>query len=793
MKLRLSILVGLTFLLGYVTRAQVAVDNTLSVQQLVEDYFMGEGIEVANITINGDPAETVNNQTGLYTGPSNVIDFDKGIVLATGYAKTVVEGGFAQPLTNPVYNDPDLMAMSNQYIHDAIIIEFDFLATSDSIKFNYVFASKEYPSYTCTNYNDAFGFFLSGPGIEGPFMNNAKNIALIPGTEIPVAINTVNGGVPTGSGQASICFNANPDWVEHSQYFVNNNPSPAGEVKFPGMTQTFTALSAVQCGEWYHIKLAIGDAIDDGYDSGVFLEAGSFSSYGEVYLSVIPHIGGNPVVNPPYDTVLIAGCSEAYIELTRPNGLASDSVFIMFGGTAIQEDPNNPIPGADYLLGDLDTLFYLPEGVDTIGFTITTLWDGIPDEGEYITISIHFRDGCGAQKIASATIYMIDPYKMSSESETVVVTCPADKVLVTAQGLDGIEPYRYDWGDYGYGEDLSEVSVDVLPGDSTYYQVSISDVCGFEHKLDSALVLNNIPDRLQAVINPFADPECPNEPVNMHASIRDGNGEYTIIWEDGKGSGYPKDEDITIANINNSINFTPDPDDFTFDLPVYLTVMDTCGTIVRDTVHVNYPFIEPLIASFNPLNEHCPSKPIALKANVKNGSGDFEYYWGISKGKGKFVEGADKTASQIYAIPAAGENEYTLSVSDNCGRAGTDYQYTMDNELLRSGSSIYIDTLNVIKLDNIMNVITPNGDYRNDYFAIEGIDRFEDSRLEVYDRWGRIIFSRDNYPAGEMKATKPEGAFDADGFEDGTYFYVINVNSGECVQTGVIEVLRGNN
>ena len=790
MKLRLFIFFAIAIFSGGMAQAQVTVNNTMSVQQLVEDYLIGEGVQVDNITINGQGPAYVNNQVGLYNGPSNVVGFDQGVVMVTGDASTV-EGGWGGTLTNPVQNDPDLMSISGQSINDAIIIEFDFLATNDSIKFNYVFASKEYPSFTCSQFNDAFGFFLSGPGISGPYSNNSKNIALIPGTDTPVAINTVNSGVPSGGYDAATCAAANPDWIEHSQYFVNNANEPQGDVQFPGMTQTFTAMAAVQCGQWYHIKLAIGDAMDTGYDSGVFLEAGSFAAFGDVFLSVVPQIGGNAVTNPLYDSVLVAGCSEAYIELTRPPGMAIDSIFVEFGGTAIQEDPNDPIPGADYLLGDNDTLFFFPEGVDTIGFTITTIWDGIPDENEYITISIFYTDGCDSLKSVSDTIYIVDPYFLSSSTITpVILTCPADKVLISAQGLDGIDPYIYDWGDYGLGDELTEVYVDV-PADSAYYQVSISDVCAFESKLDSVLVINNIPDPLLAVIDPFSDPECSNEPIDLHASIQDGNGEYNIIWEDGKSGSYLSQENITVSGINKTVLFMPEPVGFTESLPVYLTVIDTCGTVVRDTIYINYPFIEPLKAGFNPLIDHCPTEPIVLNASVQNGQSDFVYGWAISRGA--FGDGADPTADRIHVVPAAGMNEYTLSVSDYCGRMGTDYQYIIgEGDLFRSGFDIYKDSLRVIKLDNIMNVITPNGDNKNDYFMVEGVHEFEDSRLEVYDRWGRMIYSTDNYRAG-LENGKPDDVFDADGFADGTYFYVINVNSGECVQSGTIEVLRGNN
>lgn len=795
MKFKLPIFFFAALLFHVVAYGQINVNNTLTVKQLVEDYLLGEGVEVQNITINGQPEGTVNTQAGLFTGSSNVVEFDTAIVMVTANAKIIT--GSSGSTTYPIQNDPDLMAISGQNINDAIIIEFDFRAISDSIKFNYVFASKEYPSYTCSSFNDAFGFFVSGPGINGPYQNNAINIALIPDTDVPVAINTVNSGVSSVTGNEYNCEDANPDWVEHSQYFVNNSSQPSGEVQFPGMTVTFTAMAGgLHCGEWYHIKLAIGDAVDSLLDSGVFLEAGSFVAFGTVNLNVAPQIGGSASTNPLYDSVLVAGCSELYIELVRPTGAITDSIRVEFGGTAIQQDLDNPIVGADYILGENDTLFFFPEGVDTISFNIQTIWDGIPDEEEYIIITIHYQDGCGDWKEASETIHLVDPYFLDMDVNEYTLICPTDQVEVSAQGLNGVEPYTYDWGDFGFGEEMDLAWVDVYDQDSTYYKVSISDVCGFETYSDSVLVINNIPEPLSVSVDPFNQPDCANEYIELSATIQNGNpdeeGNYNIVWGDGKGKSYSINENVHVYDINQIVLLNEEPNNFTEVLPVFITVIDTCGTMVADTVFINFPFIEPLSVSFNLPQEHCPTEPLVVNSNVKNGFDEFSYLWTATHGG--FGEGADPTSDFIHVVPKPGMNYFGLTVSDYCGRMGYDYLYQDENgDFLKSGFDSYEDSLKVISLDKIMNIITPNGDGKNDYFVLEGIHEFDDAKVEIYDRWGKTVYKTDNYRAGDPNKPKPDDVFDGKNLEDGTYYYVIKVADGQCVESGYLELLGGRN
>ena len=161
---------------------------------------------------------------------------------------------------------------------DACKIEFDCIPMGDTLLLNYSFASEEYPNYTCTTVNDAFGLFLSGPGIQGPFSNGAVNIATVPETDVPISINTVNAGSPSQSTTEFYCSEADPNWQANSVYFIDNVDGQTGA--YDGMTVNLTAMAVVQSGETYHFKIAVADGGDHVFDSGVFLEAFSFRSTG---------------------------------------------------------------------------------------------------------------------------------------------------------------------------------------------------------------------------------------------------------------------------------------------------------------------------------------------------------------------------------------------------------------------------------------------------------------------------------------------------------------------------------
>lgn len=289
-----SLLIAITSLIACSLKAQLVVDrsgNNGNPDSLLNNILITGGAWTSPVTFSGDVT-----QIGYFNSTASNIGLSEGVIMATGDINVAIGSpgnftGSAGNITTSTAADPDLTILTGgTALNDVAVFEFDIKPGAETIEFRYVFASEEYNEYTCSNFNDVFGFFISGPGISGPFTGGAVNIAQVPGKNIPVMINTVNNGV-SSLGTATNCSNIDPDWTANSVYFVDNelNTDPTG-VEYDGFTIPLTAkISGLQCGAVYHIKLAVADAFDSSFDSAVLLEAGSF----ETVVILEPEIGAD--------------------------------------------------------------------------------------------------------------------------------------------------------------------------------------------------------------------------------------------------------------------------------------------------------------------------------------------------------------------------------------------------------------------------------------------------------------------------------------------------------------------
>jgi len=236
---------------------QLVVTQTTSDANQLRDALLGD-----DITAVGDAAYIGGEDSaGLFEGGKHIIGIDSGILLTTGLANTAEGTNASDGSTGVSSNegDLDLDDEFGETTFDSTVLEFDFELDSDSLYFNFVFASEEYNEYVNTAYNDVFAFFLNG-----------ENIALVPGTTDPVSIDTINGGNPLGAG------------AQNTHLYLNNDPSDNGEylreIGYDGFTRVLTAVKTGLTPGQHRIKLAISDVGDSALDSAVFIQAGSFSS-----------------------------------------------------------------------------------------------------------------------------------------------------------------------------------------------------------------------------------------------------------------------------------------------------------------------------------------------------------------------------------------------------------------------------------------------------------------------------------------------------------------------------------
>ena len=171
--------------------AQLVISNTLNPQQLVQNVLVGGGVTTSAWSYTGGA-----NSKGTFTnGAMTNLGLNSGIVLSTGTASLIDNpASYFMSLDLGLAGDAQLNAINNgTTTHDASILEFDFVPLSDTVKFRYVFGSEEYPNWVCSQYQDIFAFFVSGPNPAGGNYTN-YNIAQIPGTTLPVSVNSVNNG-----------------------------------------------------------------------------------------------------------------------------------------------------------------------------------------------------------------------------------------------------------------------------------------------------------------------------------------------------------------------------------------------------------------------------------------------------------------------------------------------------------------------------------------------------------------------------------------------------------------------
>ena len=710
-------------------KSQILLDNNPpfnTATYLVDNVLLGGGIVGSSHSFIGDP-----NQIGFFNGVNSNLAIDSGVVLSSGNILELIgpnsSGSTSTPFSGAGDPTLDLVVGPIDYTNDAAVLEFDFVPTSDVISFKYVFGSEEYLEFV-TSFNDAFGFFLSGPNPSGGNYVD-QNLAIVPGTtNTPVSIFNVNN-------------------ISNSTYYVDNGTGATAPqnsdptvIQFDGFTTPLTATAAVNCGDTYHIKIVVADVNDFAYDSGVFLEAGSFYS---PPLSIIDDLGiDSTIMNIPCNSIVTLtasgglGATYQWFDSTSLVISTSSSITVGEGMYVVSADISGCAVLSDTLIvieGDFPTVDL---GVDTViacnssyllipsvsGGTApydyswsngSTLSSQNLDQGNYnLIVSDLF--GCGDTSSISITY---DPPPVVDLGSDYAIACNTITTLIP-NVIGGTQPYTYSWSDGSINSSLaiSEGSYSITVSD--FYACSDSDDIEVTQEGPGTVILSG-----GGII-------CEDKSTEVYFNF-DGSVPWNLEFTNGLSS-------QTIEGITESNYSLTTSNNGIYDVVVAYDFNDCLANIVGSAQVI----VNPL-----PVVTLTPAESFIYEGEtIELEVGDYEIYqWYNSDG---FDLG----------------NFNKLTVSDS----GTFYVEVKDFNGCDGVSNFAI--VNTQPQTNLFipNTFTPNGDDHNELFSIIG-DNIKTFSIQIFNRWGELMFLSKSIDKSW------DGTFKNKKVQEGTYYYNVKV------------------
>jgi gliding motility-associated-like protein len=413
----LALVTAVCFTLSTVNAQLTTISNSNAAQ--IAQSLVGAGIQIFNPTKTGNDSAIAM----FFNGATTNLGMNSGVILSTGkasqvpgnptfFASTSHNGAGDAMLTNTInaFNTtPGLTLATN----DAMVLEFDLRVDGDSLKFDYIFGSEEYTSFVCTQFTDVFAFYISGPNPAGGNYTN-QNIALIPNSTTPVAINSVNGGNSSGTNTPCI--------LNNTQYYVNNGGT---SICLDGFTTLLRAQIATTPCQIYHLKLAIADVGDWSYDSKVFLKANSFSA---TNVTISPQTSvGNGFNNA------IESCVDGQFRFTiNPTLSTPYTINYTLGGTAIGGGVDYVSPSGSVIVPAGDSIAVVP---------IPVIADGINEGTE--TVKLYLLNTCTGLPYDSATLLIKDSIAITASASDYFI-CRGESTTLTVGGA-----LNYTWAPAG--------------------------------------------------------------------------------------------------------------------------------------------------------------------------------------------------------------------------------------------------------------------------------------------------------------------------------------------------------
>ena len=595
-------------------KSQISLTPTSNTLTLI-NALIGGGANISNVNVNC-PSGSIGTYT---TSASCSPNIGSGVVLATGLISNISQPGSALMSDDmgTSYFDPQLTSIVSNATNDVCILEFDIQPYCNELQIRFSFGSEEYPEFVGSAFNDAFGFFITGPaGNCSPGGYNNTNVATLPnGT--PISINNVNSG-------------------SNSTYYVNNSAGTC--IVFDGYTTPLTRTISVCPCATYHFKIAIADAGDHALDSGVFIDYMQCSMTLNAAISSTPSTCGNCI---GVASATASGTSGPYTYTWMPGNITSQTASGLCPGTytvyiddnvscsptfSATVDLSSNAPSFSVSLTD-DTLTCIQptisatavntnSNISSMNYTFTSISSGtstsnpliISTPGTYTVFGMDPSTGCIATNTFAIGIYTTVP-SVTVSPNSLNIPCTGSAGTFTGSSTPTTN-ITYQWLQPGGAPVNGNLLTPGIAGTYTFVATNIANGC-YNTFTVAVTQSTSAPTMTVTAVNNNYNVKCSPNTVTLvvNATQAPGGGAPITYWTDASGSSTLSTSNTFTTNTPGNyvcVVYDPAPGGCTISQTITVgidTIKPTGGytlNIPTNTLSCRYP--TAIITGTSPVN-----------------------------------------------------------------------------------------------------------------------------------------------------------------------------------------------
>jgi gliding motility-associated-like protein len=290
----------------------------------------------------------------------------------------------------------------------------------------------------------------------------------------------------------------------------------------------------------------------------------------------------------------------------------------------------------------------------------------------------------------------------------------------------GTAPYTYSWSTGATTQNVTGLQ-------AGSYWAYIIDANGCR---DSLIANLNEPPQVTASIS-STPASCATNNGTATLTPNTGTAPFTYSWSSGQSG-------ALVLNLAQGW--------------YYGTVTDNQGCSTTDSVYVDT--LAMLVYSFsNIVQNDCPGNAIGqAEINIAGGLSPYTYQW--SEGNSTTAQGTNLPGGTVM-----------VTITDATGCV-----ITASTDIPEVGGC-------AIELPN---GFSPNGDGYNDGYVIKNIEGYPSNRFQVFNRWGNLVYEKDNYTNPDWIGQNQSG----EDLPEGTYFVMIELNGLDVRKNTYVDLRR---